>query len=221
MSVGDSVVMLRRQAVPDAERHSVRVAERSACSDCQGHRPKLPAEDGGQTPLFIQQIYKNRDDPIPMVIGLDARLIEAEAKLYTMTFAGMMTILNALRTAPPKIGNFQPAMMAAIATTPATKDDATSLFFREKALWQFARGQRLSDLRRLVRQYGRTQDKVYPRGQQYKGVALRNRHGAAGARRRARQPAVHRLHRQESVEIFVKRDSPRRRAPRAVALLAL
>src|SRR5256885_16869478 len=87
--------------------------------------------------LFIQQIYKGRDDPIPMVSGIDARLIEAEAKLNASDFAGMMTILNALRTAPPKIGNFQPATMAALTTTPATKDAATTLFFREKAFWQF------------------------------------------------------------------------------------
>jgi hypothetical protein len=135
----------------------------------KGTDAKLPAEDGGLTPLFIQQIYKGRDDPIPMVSGIDARLIEAEAKLGSSDFAGMMTILNALRTAPPKIGNFQPATMTAIATTPTTKDAATSLFFREKAFWQFGRGQRLSDLRRLVRQYGRTQDKVFPVGQHYKG----------------------------------------------------
>jgi hypothetical protein len=58
--------------------------------------------------------------------------------------------------------------MPALAT-PATKEDATSLFFREKAFWTFGRGQRLGDLRRLVRQYGRSQDKVFPSGQHYKG----------------------------------------------------
>jgi hypothetical protein len=132
---------------------------------------KLPAEDGGQTPLFVQQIFKGRDDPIPMVSGLDARLIEAEAKLQSGDYAGMMTILNTLRATPPKIGNFQPATMAALtAATPTTKDAAATLFFREKALWQYGRGYRLSDLRRLVRQYGRSQDKVFPSGQQYKGV---------------------------------------------------
>jgi len=134
----------------------------------KGTDAKIPSEDG-LTPLFIQQIWKGRDDPTPMVSGIDARLIEAEAKLNASDFPGMMAILNALRTAPPKIGNFQPATMAPIATTPTTKDAATTLFFREKALWQFGRGQRLSDLRRLVRQYGRSQDKVFPVGQHYKG----------------------------------------------------
>jgi hypothetical protein len=120
------------------------------------------------TPFFLQQIWKNRDDPQPMVSGIDARLIEAEAALNAGDINGMMTILNALRAAPPAIGSFQPAAMAAL-PAPATIDDATSLFFREKAFWTFGRGQRLNDLRRLVRQYGRTQDQVFPSGQDYKG----------------------------------------------------
>jgi hypothetical protein len=62
------------------------------------------------------------------------------------------------------IGTFKVPAMPAIATTPATKDAATDLFFREKALWQYERGYRMDDLRRLVRQYNRTQDKVFPSG---------------------------------------------------------
>jgi len=168
-SVGDSAVTFASKtyqtlnAIPFASLNDPRVPI------LKGSSQGLQAEDGA-TPFFIQQIYKGRDDPIPMVSGIDARLIEAEAKLQTGDFAGMMTILNGLRTSPPKIGNFQPATMTAIATTPATRDAAVDLFFREKALWQFARGYRLQDLRRLVRQYGRSQDKVFPAGQQYKGV---------------------------------------------------
>jgi starch-binding outer membrane protein, SusD/RagB family len=133
-----------------------------------GASQKLVSEDG-TTPLFLEAVWKARDDPIPVASGIDARLMEAEAKLNASDFAGMMTILNALRTAPPKIGNFQPTTMAAIATTPATKDAATTLFFREKGFWTFGRGQRLGDLRRLIRQYGRTQDNVFPSGNYYKG----------------------------------------------------
>lgn len=133
-----------------------------------GASQKLVSEDG-TTPLFLEAVWKARDDPIPVASGIDARLMEAEAKLNASDFAGMMTILNALRTAPPKIGNFQPTTMAAIATTPATKDAATTLFFREKGFWTFGRGQRLGDLRRLIRQYGRTQDNVFPVGNYYKG----------------------------------------------------
>jgi starch-binding outer membrane protein, SusD/RagB family len=126
-----------------------------------------PAEDG-TTPLYIQRIWPNRDDPIPMVSGIDARLVEAEAMLNVPNIAGMMTILNALRTAPPRIGNFQPATMTAL-PIPATQAAAVSLFFREKGFWTFGRGQRLGDLRRMIRQYGRTEDQVFPKGNYLKG----------------------------------------------------
>jgi hypothetical protein len=36
--------------------------------------------------------------------------------------------------------------------------------FRERALWTFGRGQRLGDLRRLIRQYGRSETDVFPTG---------------------------------------------------------
>jgi hypothetical protein len=128
--------------------------------------PKVVAEDG-TTPQFVQLIWA-RFDPIAQVSGVDARLIEAEAKLNSGDFAGMTTILNALRTAPPKISNYQPAAMSPL-TAPTTKDAAVTLFFREKAFWTFGRGQRLNDMRRLMRQYGRTEDQVYPTGNYFKG----------------------------------------------------
>ena len=121
----------------------------------------VPAED--RKSIFIQVNNWGRDDPIPVVSGIDARLIEAEAKLNANDIAGMMAILNALRTKPEHLGLFQIAAMPALAT-PSDKTSATNLFFREKALWQFERGFRMGDLRRLVRQYGRTQDQVYPSG---------------------------------------------------------
>lgn len=128
--------------------------------------PKVVAEDGF-TPQFVQLIW-GRFDPIAEVAGIDARLIEAEAKLNSGDYAGMTTILNALRATPPKISNFKPAAMGAL-TAPTTKDAAVTLFFREKAFWTFGRGQRLNDMRRLMRQYGRTEDAVYPTGQYFKG----------------------------------------------------
>jgi hypothetical protein len=128
--------------------------------------PPVVAEDG-TTPQYVQLLY-GRFDPIPMVSGIDARLIEAEAKLNAGDIAGMMTILNALRAAPPKISNYQPAAMAAL-PTPASKDAAVTLFFREKAFWTFARGQRLNDDRRQMRQYNRTEDQVFPTGPYFKG----------------------------------------------------
>ena len=109
-----------------------------------------------------------RSSSVSAVNGLDARLIEAEAKLQANDIAGMIAILNTLRDAPPKLSEVQPPKMAPLAV-PATKEAATSLFFREKALWQFGRGFRLGDLRRLVRQYGRPVDQVFPIGEHYRG----------------------------------------------------
>jgi len=118
---------------------------------------------------FVQVNIWGQYDPVAMFSGVDARLIEAEAKLQTGDYAGMMTILNTLRSAGQTIGSFKVAAMPALTTTPTTRDDAINLFFREKALWQFGRGYRMDDLRRLVRQYGRTQDNVFPNGAFFRG----------------------------------------------------
>ncbi|HET7564533.1 MAG TPA: hypothetical protein VFJ96_06035 [Gemmatimonadaceae bacterium] len=128
--------------------------------------PTVAPEDGS-TPEFVQLLW-GRDDPVPLVSGIDARLIEAEAKLNASDIPGMMQILNDLRANPPAIGIYQPAAMPPLAT-PANQVDATTLFFREKAFWTFGRGQRLSDLRRLVRQYQRPQEQVFPTGKYFKG----------------------------------------------------
>lgn len=133
--------------------------------------PKVLAVDGVTKPFYLGLLYKGNFDPLVLASGIDARLIEAEAKLNAPDIPGMMAILNALRTATPRpaIGITSIAAMPAIATTPATQVDAVTLFFREKAFWTFGRGQRLPDLRRLIRQYNRTQDQVFPTGIHFKG----------------------------------------------------
>ena len=111
-----------------------------------------------------------RSSTVAAANGLDARLIEAEGRLKAGDIPGMMTILNALRAAPPKLSEIQPtaAQLPPLAA-PATQDAAINLFFREKAFWEFGRGFRLGDMRRLIRQYGRTADQVFPVGQHYRG----------------------------------------------------
>ena len=105
-----------------------------------------------------------------MVNGIDARMVEAEARLRADDYIGMTAILNALRAAPPKLGDIQlTAAQLPPLVAPLTRVAAENLFFREKALWTFSRGQRLGDLRRLVRQYGRSVDNVYPVGTHYRG----------------------------------------------------
>ncbi|MDB4874578.1 MAG: hypothetical protein JWM41_1024 [Gemmatimonadetes bacterium] len=118
----------------------------------------------GTTPLFIQTLWANRNDPVPLASGIDARLIEAEAKLNAADYAGMMTILNALRTTAQTIGTKAIPAQAALTTVPTTKDAAVAILFRERGFWTFGRGERLPDLRREVRLYGKAQDKVFPAG---------------------------------------------------------
>lgn len=109
--------------------------------------------------------------PIDVITGLDARLIEAEAALALNTTAGTATwlsTLNALRAAPPKLGEVQPAALAALAD-PGNQTARVSLHFREAAFWTFSRGQRLGNLRRLIKFYGRNANDVFPIGTHYKG----------------------------------------------------
>lgn len=109
-----------------------------------------------------------RTTPVPVVNGIDARLVEAEALLKANNVPGMLSILNALRASPAKLGEIQPAALPAL-TDPGDTDARVNLFFREKAFWTFSRGQRLGDLRRLIRQYGRTPANTFPTGTHYRG----------------------------------------------------
>jgi hypothetical protein len=172
ISVGDSsdiangAVNVIKNALPFASANDPRVPVVNG----DQASPKVVAEDQVTRPFYVGLLYKGQFDPLVMASGVDARLYEAEAKLQANDIAGMMTILNALRTASPRpvIGVTTIPAMAAL-PTPASQDAATTLLFREKAFWTFGRGQRLPDLRRLVRQYGRDQANVFPTGVYFKG----------------------------------------------------
>jgi hypothetical protein len=119
--------------------------------------PRVPwTRDAGAADASIRQYtprkYDSRLAPIDLASGVEARLIEAEAALSKGTSAGYLTILNALRVNLPPL------------TDPGTPGARVDQFFRERAFWLYAQGHRLSDLRRLVRQYGRTQAQVFPTG---------------------------------------------------------
>lgn len=120
----------------------------------------------GVTQLFTQSIWA-QTGAIPLVSGVDARLIEAEANLLASDFAGMTATLNTLRTTAQTLGTFKPAVLTAL-TAPTTSAAATALFFREKAFWTFGRGQRLGDLRRMIRQYNGAAS-AFPTGNFAKG----------------------------------------------------
>jgi hypothetical protein len=52
--------------------------------------------------------------------------------------------------------------LPADSTTTAPPDMRIDVMFRERAFWLFLTGHRMEDMRRLVRQYGRTVDSVFP-----------------------------------------------------------
>lgn len=160
--VGDSVSLVNgtpqliRNAIPFGSANDPRVPVDGA------YNVSTRTGFDGSTPFVGQQIW-GREDPIVIVSGIDALLIEAEAELQTDDYVGMMTILNTLRTNPQVLGNFDVPAMAAL-PVPVTEAAAIDIFFREKAFWQFGRGTRLGDLRRLMRQYGRLEEDVFPEG---------------------------------------------------------
>ena len=113
------------------------------------------------TPQWNLQKFPTRTTPVPIATGLEARLIEAEA-LLTSNPGGWLAILNNLRAT-----RISPALPAL--ADPGTQVARENLHFRERAFWLFATGHRLGDLRRLIRQYNRTEDGVFPTGLHFKG----------------------------------------------------
>jgi len=101
--------------------------------------------------------------PIVLASGIEARLIEAEALLQ----AGDPTWLDRLNhlrqamwpTIVPAVGGPLPVL-----ADPGTPDARVDLLYRERAFWLFLTGQRQGDLRRMIRHYGRQQDRIYPIG---------------------------------------------------------
>jgi hypothetical protein len=167
--VGDSFSMvngvktLLRNALPFASAGDPRVP---VVGRTDATSPK--ASDGRTTLVYHQLWGTNRSASVPLATGIDARLIEAEARVQADDIAGMMRILNDLRSSPRTLGNLSVPAMSQLAT-PTTKDAAIDLLFREAAFWQFGRGQRIGNLRRLIRQYGRKQENVFPDGPFHKG----------------------------------------------------
>jgi starch-binding outer membrane protein, SusD/RagB family len=103
-------------------------------------------------------------------------LIQAEAALPVHGGSGQtwLQILNALRTDGTQTGGvFNPGggNVAGLAplTDPGSDSARVSLLFRERAFWLFLTGHRQGDMRRLIRQYGRPTETVFPTGPYYLG----------------------------------------------------
>jgi hypothetical protein len=139
--------------------------------------PRTPFIDNGvgfdgSTEQFLPTKYPEYKAPTPLAIGAEARLIEAEAALRTGDVGTFLIKLNAARAAAPTytadadptgIPEASPNPLTA-ADIPATTAGQQDLLFRERALTMYLTGHRLGDLRRLVWQYNRNSESVFPTG---------------------------------------------------------
>jgi hypothetical protein len=127
--------------------------------------PRVPFTDtedvglDGSTDQFNLDKYPDATASVVVADGIEAQLIVAEGLLQANNRSGMTAILNDLRD----LQGLDPLAV------PGNQEAATDLLFSERAFWMFATGHRLGDMRRLIRQYGRAADEVFPGGDYLKG----------------------------------------------------
>jgi len=129
------------------------------------------------TPVVRSARYRDYGADVVLADGIQAQLIRAEAALRAGD-ASWLTLLNELRaqvgplmtarygdlSAYPQSANPLPPL-----TDPGTDAARVDLLFRERAFWLYLSGTRLGDMRRLIRQYGRASETVFPTGPWHKG----------------------------------------------------
>ena len=114
--------------------------------------------DDLSAPLYVQMLSETRESPVAILRGEEARLIEAEALLASDP-AGAIARINEARATEPGL---QPL------ADPGSDAARLDLVFEERAFWNFGTGARVGDLRRLIRQYGRSADATFPSGEWHK-----------------------------------------------------
>ncbi len=130
-----------------------------------------------KTPQYDQLRYVDQKASTTVSTGAEARLINAEAALQRGDTVSFMANLNGLRAGPPGYylagSAANPTLANPIApmtplTTPTSPAASVNLLFAERARWLWLTGHRLSDMRRLIRQYGRGVNTVFPNGAYFK-----------------------------------------------------
>lgn len=132
--------------------------------------------------LFKDKRYPSFDADVVLADGIEARLIEAEAALRAGDAGTWLAKLNELRASVTSLmtaryaayatfvpGPNNPTTTLAPLVDPGTADARVDLMFSERAFWLYDTGHRLGDLRRLMRDYGRTEAAVFPSGTYHKG----------------------------------------------------
>ncbi len=117
-----------------------------------------PSRFDARTPRYYFRKYNAFEASVTVASGVEARLIEAEAALKAGNNALWLSKLNDAR---------QPFNMTQLAD-PGNATAREDLMFRERAFALFGTAHRLGDLRRLVRQYSRGPETVFPTGAYHK-----------------------------------------------------
>jgi hypothetical protein len=99
--------------------------------------------------------YPVRDASAPLATGLEARLIEAEAAMAANNPVTYLAAINAEQTAQG---------VTLTTTVPATATAQQDQLFKERAYSLWFTAHRLGDMRRLIRQYNRNSETVFPTG---------------------------------------------------------
>lgn len=126
-----------------------------------GAATRRAGQDGIQH--YVQTVFERADKPVPLATGVEARLIESEAALAANDATTYLTRLNAARGTRSDL----PAL-----ADPGSAAARQNLLFSERAFWFWGTAHRTGDLRRLVRQYGRAPESVWPTGPYFKGGAF-------------------------------------------------
>jgi starch-binding outer membrane protein, SusD/RagB family len=125
--------------------------------------PGTPSRVDQRTPRYYYKKYNTSDASVTVASGVEARLIEAEAALQTGNTALWLTKLNEARapySMPPVVD-------------PDVASARVDLTFRERAFALFGTAHRAGDLRRMIRQYGRSPESVFPTGAYHKDNMMR------------------------------------------------
>jgi len=132
---------------------------------CVGGTPECIAIDVNETlrddlitAPVVQMLWPTRESSVAILRGQEARMIEAEAILATNP-GGAIALMNEARATVPGLTDL---------SDPGDAEALEDLLFRERAFWNFGRGARVGDLRRMVRQYGRAPSEVFPTGEWHK-----------------------------------------------------
>ncbi len=143
-----------QQPIADAQVLIVGTTRRARTSDAGQYR--LTGVPAGTVRVRVLRLGYEADTRTLSITGNET---VTEAQFRAGTPGPAMATLNAIRAI---------AGLAPLAD-PGNDIARTNLLFRERAFWMWGTAHRLGDMRRLVRQYSRTQETVFPVGEYHKG----------------------------------------------------